>query len=382
MTPEDRILCAVTRQELAPGDRLAVAAAAARPVDWERVVATAERHGVAPIAGVNLARCGARERGLPAALAERLELALFENAAVKERDGARLAAVVARLAEAGLETLLVKGAALDLLVYDQPAWAVSRDLDIAVRRVSGAPRGRDDWDLRRPLYREGIECDYLTHHDVTMNGLLPIPFERVWADARPVRLRGVAAWAMAPEDLVVALAVNACRKRYLQLKCLFALAAAVERPAGLDWASLAEKARDYRCRGIVHAALAAARATLGLALPAGFLAALGVPAARARLIDGLVRLLAARRPFTGMPGGRGRILGRSLHPSLLLAYASLEPEHRRRSLDLAREHLPPEEEPSRAEGGAPPRRRRATARPLYPANAPGADAPRAPERTA
>jgi len=350
MTPEDRILCAAARQDLAPGDRLALAAAAAGPVDWERVVATAERHGVAPIVGVSLARCGARERGLPAALASRLELALFENAAAKERDGARLAAAVAALAEAGLESLLVKGAALDLLVYDQPAWAVSRDMDLAVRRVSGSPRGRQDWDLRRPLYAQGIECDYLVHHDVTMNGLLPIPFERVWADARPVAFRGVRARVMAPEDLVVALAVNACRKRYFRLKCLFALREAAVRSRQLDWAALAGKARDYRCSGILRAAFAAVGATLGIDLPEGFLAALGVPAARARAIDLLVRALAARRPFTGMPGGHGRLFGRSLHPSLLLVYASLEPGDRRRSLDLAREHLPPA---TPGEGGLP-----------------------------
>lgn len=358
MTPEDRILCAAARQELGPEDRLAIAAAAAGPLDWERVVATAERHGVAPIVGVSLARSGARERGLPEALAGRLELALFENAAAKERDGARLAQAVRALAFAGLECLLVKGAALDLLVYDQPAWAVARDLDLAVRRVSGTPRGPEDWDLRRPLYGEGIECDHLAHHDVTMNGLLPIPFERVWTDSRPVAFRGVRARAMAPEDLIVSLAVNACRKRYFRLKCLFALREAALRSPDLDWGKLAEKARDYRCAGIVRAAFRAVGATLGIggiALPAGFLAALRVPAARARAIDLLVRTLAARRPFTGMPSGRGRILGRSLHPSLILVYASLEPEHRRRSLDLAREHLPPVEErsPRAGEGGWP-----------------------------
>ena len=42
---------------------------------------------------------------------------------------------------------------------------MSRDLDLAVRRVAGSPAERDDWDLRRPLYREGIECDYLTIDD-------------------------------------------------------------------------------------------------------------------------------------------------------------------------------------------------------------------------
>src|SRR5205823_6282345 len=96
MTVEDRILFVCARQELDAGHRERIselcrqARQAGRAVDWERLVATAERHGVAPIVGVNLGRAHALDLGLPPALALRLELALFENVAEKERDAARL----------------------------------------------------------------------------------------------------------------------------------------------------------------------------------------------------------------------------------------------------------------------------------------------------
>src|SRR6185369_10666879 len=120
----------------------------------------------------------------------------------------RLKGALAHLAAAGLEALLLKGAALDLLVYDQPGWVVSRDIDLVVRRSTGAPLPRGDWEVRRPLYALGIECDALSHHDVTMNGLLPVHFERIWRDARPVEVRGAKALVMAPEDLLISLAIN------------------------------------------------------------------------------------------------------------------------------------------------------------------------------
>jgi putative nucleotidyltransferase-like protein len=334
MRAEDRILFACARQELEDEHREAIARECRlRAIDWERLVATAERHGVAPIVGVNLARSAAAH-GLPAALALRLELALYENAAVKERDAARLKGALAHLAAAGLEALLLKGAALDLLVYDQPGWVVSRDIDLAVRRVSGAPLPRDDWEVRRPLYALGIECDALSHHDVTMNGLLPVHFERIWRDARPVEVRGAKALVMAPEDLLISLTINACRKRFLHLKALFALAEAARRLA-IDWDGVASRARADGVEGIVYAALLLARQTLGCPAPADLPAALGLSAARRRLLKLLVGCALRAGSLVDRAGGRAAGRERRLALSLLLPYACYRKEQLRRSLHLA-----------------------------------------------
>jgi len=365
MKPEDDILFACCRQDFRPADRARVEAAAtdatAPPLAWDRLADAAERHGVAPLVGANLARCAAGiPGGVPAEVAARFERALLENAAYKLRERERLGEAVRDLAAAGYEALLLKGAALDLAVYREPWMTVSRDLDLAVRPRPGENPGAAGRAARLRLYKSGIECDLVGHHDVSMSGVLPVPWERIWADARPVTLEGArtqepggaegghdpAARIMAPADLLLSLAVNACRRRYFHLKALLDLAETVRALPEIDWREVGERARAWRCPAIAWTALAAARATLGCELPPEALDSLGVSAPRRRLLAGLLAglLRSGSIAHSRLVGGgaRGRLLGRSVEGSLLLVYASLRPGQLARSLRGATLHLPPE----------------------------------------
>lgn len=325
MNREDRILFACTRQEFQPRHRKTVEALAGPAVRWEHVAQTAERHGVAPIVGANLRRCDPDALGMPAELAERMEVAAFENALLKEQRTQRLADGLVRLREVGLEAMLLKGASLDLLVYEEP-WVVrSGDTDLLLRPLPGFRPGPEEKQVRLSLYRSGVECDLLEHHDVNMNGVLPISFDRIWRDARPVQVRGVAAWVMAPEDLLISLCINSCRKRFLRLKGLFDMAETVRR-LHLDWGALGAKARDYSCEGIVYVALLTAGATVGCDLPDGALAELGVPPLRARLLRALVSWSLRVSSLAAAP---------SPALSLLLPYASYRWDQAWRSFRFA-----------------------------------------------
>jgi Uncharacterised nucleotidyltransferase len=336
MTREDRILFACARQELLPRHRRTVEGlAAGGTVDWEGLAATAERHGVAPIVGANLLRCDAAGLGIPAETARRLETAAFENALRKELDAERLATGLTLLREAGLEAMLLKGTALDLLVYEEPWVTASRDIDLLLRPLPHWQPGEEEKRVRRSLYRSGIECDLGQHHDMDMNGVLPVSFESVWKDARPVRFRGIEAWVMGPEDLLISLCINSCRKRFLRLKGLFDIAESVRRLAGLDWDRLAERARSYRCEGIVYAALFITASTVGCDLPEGVLDRLGVNSLRARLL----RLLAASalRSTSLTEIGPGGAVG-PRGTSLVLPYASFRWRQAWQSLCFAIAH--------------------------------------------
>jgi hypothetical protein len=352
MRMEDRVLLAATRQDFTPAHQAAVAAAARESsLDWERLAAAAHRHGVGPLVGLNLRRCEAR---LPPAVAAAFEQAILENTAYKLRETARLHGALHALREAGYEAMLLKGAALDRQVYRQSWYTVSRDLDLAVRPLPGRDPGEEGRAVRRTLCLSGIECDLDAHHDVTMSGVLPVPFERIWQDARPLQVDGIDALVMSPEDLLLSLTVNACRKRYFRLKSLLDLAETVRHlavpEAGLDWDVLAEKARAWSCGAIAYTALAAADATLGCGLPGGTLArfatASGLSGTHRRALDRLIAALLARGSLVRgqLLGGnpRGRLLGRSLQGSLLLVYLSLRPGQLARSLAGALAHLPPE----------------------------------------
>lgn len=329
MTREDHLLRLCARQEFLPEHRRAVEdLCRGAAVRWELLAAAAERHGVLPVVGANLRTCDA---GLPADLAVRCELAALENAAVRERDADRLATGLARLREVELEAMLLKGTALTLAVYAEPWVVTSQDIDLVLRPGPGWEKGKgEEKKVRWALYSNGVECDLETHHDVTMNGVLPVDFARIWREARPVAFRGVPAWTMSPEDLLISLAVNCCRKRF-RLKGLFDVAETLRRGEPADWPRLGALAREGRCEGIVYTALVAAREALGAGLPAGSLEALGLSPVRAALLRSLLRAFLAAAPFTGRAG-------RPL--ALALAYASLRPAEAWRSVRYSLTHPP------------------------------------------
>ena len=84
------------------------------PVDWEAVAAIAAAEGVAPIVGVNLEACGAAVTNVPAAVTERLQLALFENVALKLARRRQLVEGLAHFDVRGYDVLLLKSAALEV----------------------------------------------------------------------------------------------------------------------------------------------------------------------------------------------------------------------------------------------------------------------------
>ena len=329
MTRDDRLLCLCARQEFLPGHRQAVEGLCrGAAVRWGRLAAAAERHGVLPIVGANLRQCDA---GLPEALAARCELAVLENAAVRERDADRLADGLARLREVELEAMLLKGTALALSVYTEPWVVTSQDIDLVLRPGPGWAKGKGrEKEVRRALYTNGVECDLETHHDVTMNGVLPVDFARIWREARPVDFRGVPAWIMSPEDQLISLCVNCCRKRF-RLKGLFDVAETLRRGEPLDWPRLGALAREGRGEGIVYTALVTAQGALGAGLPAGSLESLGISPVRTGLLRSLVRAFLGGAPFTGR-------FGHSL--ALALAYASLRPAEAWRSVRYSLTHPP------------------------------------------
>ncbi|HEX6864344.1 MAG TPA: nucleotidyltransferase family protein, partial [Thermoanaerobaculia bacterium] len=278
----------------------------------EQVAAVAESHGVAPIVGANLK-------------AENLQRAFFENVLIKAQETERLAQGIARLREAGYQVMLLKGTALDLLVYREPWVTVSKDADLLLRPEPGRRLSDGEREVRLSPYRSGIECDLLTHHDLDMNGVLPVRYDRIWAAARAVDFHGQEAFVMSPEDLLISLCVNSCRKRYFRLKHLFDIAETVQR-IEIDWDRLAARAREDRCEGIVYTALHVTAETLRCEVPD--LGALAVP----RLRRLLIRRLVARWLRRGSLDSR---------PSAWLPYASYHPGQALRSFRFALTWTPP-----------------------------------------
>jgi putative nucleotidyltransferase-like protein len=132
LTPEDRFLVLSCRPRLRPGDLAPIAAAAAEVLDWDLVREHAVSLGLAPLLHRNLAD-PTLARICPEAFLARLARASHLSACVTIHQRQELARVLERLNAAGLEPLLLKGAALAATVYDDPTVRTMNDLDLLGR---------------------------------------------------------------------------------------------------------------------------------------------------------------------------------------------------------------------------------------------------------
>ena len=165
------------------------------------------------------------------------------------------------------DVILIKGAALDLLVYDQPWYTVSKDIDLILSARREELRAEEIEEIGCHFHQKGVEFDFFEHHDMNMNGLLPIDFDEVWKDAQVKQLNGETAYCLSPEDMLLSICINSCRKRYFRLKSLLDIVETVEKIPDLDWGKFIQRCKTYGCGNIVYTALKVANSTLGCPIP-------------------------------------------------------------------------------------------------------------------
>jgi hypothetical protein len=271
MSAERELLFALARQRFTPAHRARVEAICqASAIDWTSVERVAGQEGVAPVVGANLASCDASRTGVPTEVAERFQDTLFENAALKAERRREFTEQLIDLDAHGYDVLLLKSISLEVTgVYEGPWVTAARDVDIVLRARPVRKDAPNDEAFRQSLNECGVENDKdpTEHHDLSVNGIVHLPFEEMWRAARPVDLEGVpasTAYVLCPEDQLLALCLNSCRKRFFRLKALFDIAETLERYPDLDWGLFEERVREADAEGLVFAALRAADQTLGI----------------------------------------------------------------------------------------------------------------------
>lgn len=333
---EDRILYLAARQDFGTEHAQAVVGLlGGAQISWKKLLDLAHKHHVAPLVWHNLEKIPNAQLQIPVQVQADFKRLRIDNILLKKDARLALEQAVMLFNQAGIEILLVKGAALNLLIYAQPWYTLSWDIDLVTR----LKRSELDPALLEPLlaqfadrnaseqaYITKVEYDFYSHHDTTINGLLPLDMERIWADARPVDIGSGQAWVMSPEDLLVSAAVSAHRKRFFMLKNLCDIREIMYHYPGLDWQLAAQKAKRYQCAALVYTALQVAGHTLGAASPPEFFADLHISKIQAAAIDRLVGHAIRNIPLERLSAAtETRLLGRRLSWPLLLTYTSYQP---------------------------------------------------------
>lgn len=322
MRAEDHLLFACTRQDFG-GEYQQKALEISRryTLNWEQVFTKAEQHGVAGLLYVNLCQRSDLDLGIPASIIEHYRLYTLRNSVRKEQQLQKLLRALEALQRRSIPALLFKGAALEFLVYEQSAYSTLNDVDLVLKVKREQLTQSAMEELTREL-ESGIEYDFYEHHDMTINGALPVDFERIWKDATRIELRGQPVWVMCPEDMLISLCINSCRKRFFRLKSLLDIAETVQKVKNIHWDKLVEKARSYDCTNIVYTALLVTRQTLGCDLPRDGLDALQIHRVRKALINGVVSYALRHGSLPSTPISGKMFWGRQLHISLVLPYAA------------------------------------------------------------
>jgi len=240
--------------------------------------------------------------------------------------------VLALCKQKSIDVMVVKGEALSALVYDQPWYTASADVDLVIKPKREQIDPEDHRQIRNMLeeinheqtpFKEHIEYDYFEHHDVTMNNVLAIDSEQIWREAHKIQLYGHDVMVMTPEDMLIAVAVNSCRKRFFRLKSLSDIAEIIRKYPDLNWRKLTSRAREYKCNTIVYTALLVTQMTLGCSLPDGVLADLHVNPVRASLIRRSVYNLSKHASLVDLSArSRRRMFGREFSWPLVVTYAT------------------------------------------------------------
>jgi hypothetical protein len=301
-------------------------------LQWEAIFAATVDHHVAPLVYANLARCPLSALRIPSQTLEKFRLALGQNLVEKMRRADRLARALAVLNERSLDVMLIKGAALDLTVYAPFTLTNSQDVDIVLRSRLGEIAAADRAALSVARHNFPLEYDFFEHHDVTINGVLPVNFDRIWQDAVRVSYAGQPVWIMCPEDLFIAACINACRKRFCRLKAMVDIAEILLAYPELDWDEVARRSVSDQCNNIVYAALLLVGMLLGPQVPKSVLDRLETRPVRSAVIRFLVRRLHSYS-WTAPPVGV-QVFNRDVNLSLLLPYMTYRTDQIQRKLDF------------------------------------------------
>jgi hypothetical protein len=321
--PEDRILFACTRQDFTDAHRQAVLEISRKhSLSWEMIFSKAEQHGVAPLVYLNLCQGDHLDINIPEPIVNRYRLFAMRNTVRKEQRAQRTLQALEYFNAQSIDVMLIKGAALDLLVYDHAMLITSNDIDFVLKRRREELSPDHIQKIMSDLHQSGIEYDFYSHHDMTINGALPVDFERIWQEAEQIDYRGQPVWLMSAEDMLISVCINSCRKRFFRLKSLLDISETLCKIGDIRWDVVVEKSRSYDCHNIVYTALLVCQQTLGCRLPQGALQSLGLNPLRRAVINSMVKFLIRYISLPAAPNAGRSLLGKQVHISLMLPYAS------------------------------------------------------------
>ena len=321
--PEDKLLFVLARQEfLHTHQKKVLDICSSEDIRWDIVYSTAKLHGVAPLIYSNLRRCIHMNIRIPQNIINQFKLYSFRNVVMEKHRTEKIMEVLSLLNKKSIDVMLIKGIALDVLVYDHPWFTIKNDVDLLLRPKREEVADKDRIEIRNLIKGRGFECDYFRHHDIDL-GFLPINFLQIWNEAVKIKFKGYDVFVMSPEDMLIASCINSCRKRFFRLKNLCDIAEVINKYSDLEWEAVVTKSKEYHCNNIIYTALLVTRMTLGCEFPERVINDLTVNSVKSVIIRYIIHNLNQHVSLSSLyPFSLGNPLERKFNLSLVLPYAT------------------------------------------------------------
>ena len=255
-----------------------------RAADWTRLLVLAEEHGV----GGHVAAClGELPVDLvPSQIKQTLINRQRSRIFLTLRLTAELFCILDRFNLEGIAALVVKGPALAIRAYGNPAMRTYGDLDLLVRqrdirratelmiaagylpsvslRAIDAGKIPGQYLFSKPDSKLLVEL----HNDCTLR-YFPrrLPLDEFFGRQIPVTLDAREAPALSVEDELVLICIHGAKHFWERLMWIADIAALVTRQTGLDWARVANSAKAVGAERMLHIGLRLAADLLQAPLP-------------------------------------------------------------------------------------------------------------------
>ncbi len=273
-----------------------------RGPDWHAILRGVERWRLAPLVYTSLRQTDATGR-MPDPVAERFRH-LHRRQTIHWIDQREVLRETLQLfSEAGVPTIVLKGAALATLVYPSPALRPTSKVDLLVRHrdaarvqgllksmrhapasptAAGAGAGPDNPGFRHRGRNRMTLLDVSTHiltlrRPTDRAPAAHIPIESLWERARPAQIESVATLVFSPEDLLLHIALDlAFAGRFVgHARTLSDIGQTCGRYGdAIDWSQVIAWARAYKTVKPLYYALRWASELVGAGVPSRALAEL------------------------------------------------------------------------------------------------------------
>jgi hypothetical protein len=217
-------------------------------LNWNYILKMSSLHRIAPLLYQNLKTID-KNNAIPQSVMGGLRKAYQANRERNKHFYKELAVALKAFKDAGIEVIVLKGAALAKTVYQNFALRQMGDIDLLVREENQ----QQPYPILESLVKKGVISSIYhfeiesVHHDITMDHVYNLDLKRIWQDSIPAKIAGCDTSVLAPEDCLLSLCVAFCRKGFGSLRLLHDIMKVLEYNKKLiNWDKLIKLAKESR----------------------------------------------------------------------------------------------------------------------------------------